>query len=729
MAAAADFCLVSSDDDHLARLARAARFAELAAAMMLSQRRASMASSASASASVDGLLLHAAPSPSTDHNRATTTIENDLLDPARPIWRRSPNSSSVGRRASRSITTTPNRRPSAIVAVLNTSAFASRPTKRIITASTLSSYRAARAGPSVSLPPKPAPTPSNRRRRPRQATTTMAPPTAAAASTGGGSPPPPPPRRDPGGGGGGGGGNNNNNQSGRSVSPAAANAAPNPPKNSTKTSSATLSIATLNLRGVMDRWRERRPVLAQAFKDLDADVLCMQEVLTGEAGQDDALLRPLGYGQPLACRAALANLAAGGGAGGSGHDSTTTVGFGWPGVAFAAAVRAALAVPPLAKAMAALPAGIEAWRERRGQDAPTWVRAARDAAMAPFFGNSIAVRSGGSSSSSPSSSSSSSWPPLLVASPLTAETTTATTTTPATWPRTPGEFLAAAFGRCCGGAKAASSSPSPSSDRGRVWVAGGHEVLVLGGFRAAHRVMVGVRLDGDDKKHQEDDQADQAAYLWVVNAHLDHAAAATRAEQAAAIIRWMGGGGATPSDASIASAVVLAGDFNAPASEQGVHGALKQAGFVSAYASAHGGKEPARTWPTGLQAPLADDEGEPHCADYVYVRELKEKKVKRRGGGGVAGGDNDNAANADEEQQQDQIEDEFRVRVLGARVAANEPWPQDPTLYPSDHAAVRAVLKVERTRRMRRVAVVGRRRMGQRALSSSSRDAAAEEGF
>ena len=44
---------------------------------------------------------------------------------------------------------------------------------------------------------------------------------------------------------------------------------------------ATFSVATFNLRGVMDRWAERQPLLRQCLHDLDADVLCFQECLTG----------------------------------------------------------------------------------------------------------------------------------------------------------------------------------------------------------------------------------------------------------------------------------------------------------------------------------------------------------------------------------------------------------------------------------------------------------------
>jgi len=597
-------------------------------------------------------------------------------------------------------------------------------------------------------------------------------------------------------------------------------------------------VATLNLRGVMDRWRERRPVLAAALADLDADVLCMQEVLTGEAAQEASLLAPLGYAPPLACRAALGNLAAGC--------------AGWPGAAYAAAVRAALAVPPLASAMAALPGAIEAWRERRRVAAP-WARAARDAAMAPFFGNSVAVRprrrgllpaaeegaslgggeggtgcgggrDGGGARAramdAAGAAGKASWPPLVVAAAARppgalAATTSASSSssgplvdgsgaasTPAAWPLTPGEALSAAFGWCSGcapggpvGASPPSSSAVPAAaaaaavgrSGARVWVEGGHEVLVLGGFRAAHRVMVGVRLEGaedDDDETQEREEAgagrrrrlrkagadvdaesasgggggasdDDAAFLWVVNAHLDHADPGTRAEQAAAIIRWIDADAPPrPTDRRrrapaappgrrrrrAAAAVVLAGDFNAPEGEAGVHGALRAAGFASAHASAHGGREPARTWPTGLQAPLADDEGEPHCADYVYVRASSasaasaaaaSKGAGRAGAGGGGGRGRGRGAGAAPFAAAAAAEDgdEFRVRVLGARVGANEPWPQDPTLYPSDHAAVRAQLRVERRRRRERRPGGRGGVAGEAEAEAASRRRRREDGF
>ena len=57
---------------------------------------------------------------------------------------------------------------------------------------------------------------------------------------------------------------------------------------------ATFSVATFNLRGVSDRWREREPLLRHCLSKIDADVLCFQECLTGarrrSAGAGTALV-------------------------------------------------------------------------------------------------------------------------------------------------------------------------------------------------------------------------------------------------------------------------------------------------------------------------------------------------------------------------------------------------------------------------------------------------------
>jgi hypothetical protein len=42
-----------------------------------------------------------------------------------------------------------------------------------------------------------------------------------------------------------------------------------------------VTVLSFNIRGVMDRWPERAPVLRQTLKAADADVVCFQEVLTG----------------------------------------------------------------------------------------------------------------------------------------------------------------------------------------------------------------------------------------------------------------------------------------------------------------------------------------------------------------------------------------------------------------------------------------------------------------
>jgi endonuclease/exonuclease/phosphatase family metal-dependent hydrolase len=91
--------------------------------------------------------------------------------------------------------------------------------------------------------------------------------------------------------------------------------------------------------------------------------------------------------------------------------------------------------------------------------------------------------------------------------------------------------------------------------------------------------------------------------------------------------------------------MIVVGDFNADPGEP-AHAAMGAAGFASAYAVANGGEPPA-TWPSGLQAPAMDTDGEPGCLDYIWVR------------GSVA--------------------------VDDARLVFDRPAAGDPTLYPSDH--------------------------------------------
>lgn len=110
---------------------------------------------------------------------------------------------------------------------------------------------------------------------------------------------------------------------------------------------ARFSVATFNIRGIMDRWAERRPVLQQCIDDIDADVLCFQECLTGEYGQERELLDASYHVFP--CKAALFNLLS------SGNKSLH-----W----YARSVVSLLTVTPIKRLMVYMPETIEAFRER-----------------------------------------------------------------------------------------------------------------------------------------------------------------------------------------------------------------------------------------------------------------------------------------------------------------------------------------------------------------------------
>lgn len=159
------------------------------------------------------------------------------------------------------------------------------------------------------------------------------------------------------------------------------------------------------------------------------------------------------------------------------------------------------------------------------------------------------------------------------------------------------------------------------------------ERLDLGLGRAAHRVIVPLA---------------SGTTVLVAVTHLHHVVggAAERDEQARQVIDWLAA-------APIASAHVVMGDFNAdpdePASVR-----IRARGYRSAYAEANGA-DPAVTWPSGLQAPAMDTDGDPACLDYIWVR-----------------GD---------------------VRVVSARLAFDRPDAADPTLYPSDHLGISAHLE------------------------------------
>jgi endonuclease/exonuclease/phosphatase family metal-dependent hydrolase len=160
------------------------------------------------------------------------------------------------------------------------------------------------------------------------------------------------------------------------------------------------------------------------------------------------------------------------------------------------------------------------------------------------------------------------------------------------------------------------------------------ERLDLGLQRSAHRAVI--TLSG-------------GATVLVAVTHLHHAvpASAERDQQAATLLDWLAG-------APDAVGVIVMGDFNADPREP-TYARMVDAGFRSAFADANGA-EPPVTWPSGLQAPAMDTDGEPDCLDYIWVRGA--------------------------------------VRVGDARLVFDRPHPDDPTLYPSDHFGVAAHLEI-----------------------------------
>ena len=129
--------------------------------------------------------------------------------------------------------------------------------------------------------------------------------------------------------------------------------------------------------------------------------------------------------------------------------------------------------------------------------------------------------------------------------------------------------------------------------------------------------------------------------------HLHHVVdgAVERDTQTAELIQWLAAASAT-------TAQVVVGDFNAHPDEPAAD-RMRGAGFRSAYAEANG-TEPAVTWPSGIQAPGMDTDGDPACLDYIWVR-------------GAVG-------------------------VREARLVFDRPAADDPTLYPSDHFGIAARL-------------------------------------
>ena len=137
------------------------------------------------------------------------------------------------------------------------------------------------------------------------------------------------------------------------------------------------------------------------------------------------------------------------------------------------------------------------------------------------------------------------------------------------------------------------------------------------------------------------------AHLDFVVTHLHHLVPdeAVREAQARALAAWL-----EPS----AGPLVVVGDFNAEPVEA-AYQVMLDAGFRSAHVEANGA-EPGVTWPSGIQAPGMDADGEPGCLDYIWVR--------------------------------------GPITVESCRLAFDRPAVGDPTLYPSDHFGVSARIRL-----------------------------------
>jgi len=137
------------------------------------------------------------------------------------------------------------------------------------------------------------------------------------------------------------------------------------------------------------------------------------------------------------------------------------------------------------------------------------------------------------------------------------------------------------------------------------------------------------------------------ARLAVAVTHLHHLPEdlSVREGQARQLVEWLGE----------ADPLVVVGDFNADPTEPAYH-LMSDAGFRSAHLEANG-TEPAVTWPSGIVAPGSDDEGDPGCLDYIWLR--------------------------------------GEITTVSCRLAWHRPAADDPTLFPSDHFGLIARIRLE----------------------------------
>ena len=135
----------------------------------------------------------------------------------------------------------------------------------------------------------------------------------------------------------------------------------------------------------------------------------------------------------------------------------------------------------------------------------------------------------------------------------------------------------------------------------------------------------------------------------MVVTHLHHVPVdeSEREGQARALVAWLAerpGPGGT----------IVVGDFNAEPVEA-TYRVMVDAGFRSAHREVHG-TEPDVTWPSGIQAPGMDIDGDPGCLDYIWLS--------------------------------------GELHAETSRLAWDRPAVGDPTLYPSDHFGLVARIRV-----------------------------------
>ena len=140
------------------------------------------------------------------------------------------------------------------------------------------------------------------------------------------------------------------------------------------------------------------------------------------------------------------------------------------------------------------------------------------------------------------------------------------------------------------------------------------------------------------------------AMVQTVVTHLHHLVpdAAVRDQQTATLLDVLG------RDDTTSRPTMVMGDFNADPTEP-AYARMVDAGFRSAFVEANG-SEPAVTWPSGLQGPAIDTDGDPSCLDYIWIR--------------------------------------GPIRAIDARLVFDRPDPDDAGLYPSDHFGIAAHLDI-----------------------------------